>query len=157
MGRMSLSTLNWLTTGIQKVLLCGGQRTLLSTGFYCVAIRPVWILTPDSSVDRALTGDSGGQGSNLSFVCHYFSHPVAFGAVPTPGTDRLTPWQTKPRPPESLVRYSTNWAISNLPDRHTSPLSPLKWSSSLKINQGFSPGTLFLPSSCSYNCAEYVR
>lgn len=25
------------------------------------------------------------------WVCHYLSHPVTFGAVPTPGTDRLTP------------------------------------------------------------------
>lgn len=24
------------------------------------------------------------------WVCHYLSHPVTFGAVPTPGTDRLT-------------------------------------------------------------------
>lgn len=29
------------------------------------------------------------------FVHHYFSHPVAFGAVSTPGTDRLTPCKRK--------------------------------------------------------------
>ena len=31
-----------------------------------------------------LTRDLGGPGSNPGLVCHYFSHPVTFGAVTNP-------------------------------------------------------------------------
>lgn len=53
------------------------------------------ISNSDSSVGRTLSNSFRGQGSNHGFVHHYFSHPVAFGAVPTPGTNRLTPCQGK--------------------------------------------------------------